>query len=87
MTFKLKSSNNYKNWRDKALTQILLIKEKGILREKELIYPEDLIKDNIKIQEVKNNILFNILYIRLKPAVYQIIKRRINKDNKYAAEL
>jgi Reverse transcriptase (RNA-dependent DNA polymerase) len=88
MSFKLEGSNNYESWRDEALTQALAIKAKHTLINKETTCPADITDDDErKIWEVKSETIFDILLAGLKPAIRQIVKGRINEDNKNAAEL
>jgi gag-polypeptide of LTR copia-type len=87
-SFKLEGSTNYESWRDEALTQALAIEAKHILMNKETTCPAGITDDDEKkIWEVKSKALFDILLAGVKPAIRQIIKTRINEDNKNATEL
>ena len=88
ITFKLEGSTNYNAWRDKALTQALAIKAKDILQKLELTCPDSITDpEDKKIWEIKNETMFDILLGGLKPAVRQLVKSRIDEDQKNAAEL
>src|SRR5215471_3446979 len=71
MTFKLEGSSNYDNWRDEALTQALAIKAKDILKNKELTCPDDLMDNDRRIWEIKQEAIFDMLLAGLKPAIRQ----------------
>ena len=88
LIFKLEKFNNYKSWRDEALTQALEIKTKSILKNIKINSSDSLISDNDKlIWKIKNKALFNMLLSIFKFIIRQIIKNRIDKDNKNTAEL
>ena len=80
--------SNYKSWKNKVLIQALEIKTKSILKNIKISSSDNLISNNDKlIWKIKNKTLFNMLLSALKSTVKQIIKNRINKDNKNAAKL
>jgi hypothetical protein len=80
-------ASNYNSWRDEALTQALVIEAKSILKNKKLVCPDGMNNDDVQIWEIKRKVLFDILLTALKPAIRQVIKGRINEDEKNAAEL
>src|SRR5438046_2801822 len=87
LTFKLEGSNNYELWRDEVLIQALEIKAKSILKNIKTSPPDNLVDKDKLIWEIKSEALFNMLLSALKSTVRQIIKGRINEDNKNAAKL
>jgi hypothetical protein len=85
ISFKLEGLINYKSWRNKALTQALIIKAKYILINKEIACPAGITDDDKrKIWEIKSESLFDILLNGIKPTTRHTIKARINENNKNA---
>ena len=61
---------------------------KSILKNIKTSFSDNLISDDDKlIWKIKSEALFDMLLSALKSMIRQIIKDRINKDNKNAAEL
>ncbi len=76
---------NYNFWCDKVLIQILSIKIKNIFNNRKTEC-SDLTDNNIKIWEIKNKTVFNMLFSSFKFFIYQIIKNQIDKNQKNATE-
>ena len=79
LSFKL-DDTNYDFWHDEVFVQILSIKIKNILNNREIICFSDLINNDVKIWKIKNKILFDMLFSSFKVFIHQIIKNQIDKD-------
>ena len=86
LSFKL-NDTNYNFWQDEALAQILSIKIKNILNNREIKCPPDLTGDDAKIWEIKSEALFDMLFSSLKIFIHQIIKNQIDENQKNIIKL
>ena len=76
------------NSKAEALTQALAIKAKDILQKLELTCPDSITDpEDKKIWEIKNKTMFDILLDELKPVIQQLVKSKINENQKNAAKL